>query len=271
MRKKKIRKLIETPIEDVAPVKYKHGMGDMFEQILAEIAEKGVSGNPFYRLWREQREFHIDQNITSDDPRWNFTYREDLKPVHKGVQEDIEFGQILGDEAKHQRKFVSWFIPSPENIQWISQFGKIVEMGAGHGYLAQLLREAGCDVVAFDNCLEGENFGQVQEGTPEILADYGDRVLLLCWPPQSVHKGHEMSLSCLKHYPGKDLIYIGEGGGCRGSGGSGGRGDEFDRKQGSCATPEFFDELEKNWREMSMKSCPRMPNIYDSIWHYQRK
>ena len=233
-------------------IKYKYDTSLMIKMIMEEFEKtKSIDNNPLYKFWKEQSEFHKTQDI--DESQFNSTYREDLKSSEEGIREDILSGNVFGDINRNMRGQISWYIPSPSNLEWLTQFSPIVEMGAGHGYLARLLQNLGCEIISFDHNIQQPSFTRVLQGTPKKLIDYKDSTLLLCWPPQMSHIGKEMSLDCLKIYPGKNLIYIGEG------------------KGGCCATDEFFTELEQNWELIETKSCPRMPNIYDSVLHYRKK
>jgi hypothetical protein len=118
-------------------------------------------------------------------------------------------------------KQYSFAIPSPEALDALEVHAPIVEMGAGSGYWAYLLRSGNVEVSAFDACVQG-NKGYffhktwtdvIRSGTP-VLEDYPDYTLFLCWPPYKT----AMAANCLKHYRGSTVIYIGESeGGCTGT------------------------------------------------------
>jgi hypothetical protein len=62
-----------------------------------------------------------------------------------------------------------------------------VELGAGSGYWARLLRDRGGDIVAIDNWSwnePSEKWSQVDTGDESALARHGDRTLLLVMPPR---------------------------------------------------------------------------------------
>jgi len=64
--------------------------------------------------------------------------------------------------------------------------------GRGTGYWAYLLRNRGVDIAAYDLAppdqgpnayrFEPRTWTEVQTGGVEILDQYADRALLLCWP-----------------------------------------------------------------------------------------
>lgn len=130
----------------------------------------------------------------------------------------------------------SWSIPSPGDMTWMRSFlgGRgVVEAGAGGGYWAWQMRQAGIDAVAYEPVEAADNKFVRREWTA-LLRDghdapkhHPDRALFLCWPsysdPWAAH-----ALAC---YAGDTLIYAGEGeGGC-------------------CADDDFFRLLDAEWEE----------------------
>lgn len=164
-------------------------------------------------------------------------------------------------------KSYSWAIPNENAINTIKKFSPIIEIGAGNGYWAWLLREEGVDIVALDHLPpdRAPNFffnykdiktewkpratwTPVGDGGPRSILQYPGRTLLLCWPPYQT----KMAASCLAHYRGEYIIYVGEGqGGCTGS-------------------KQFHRELEHHWKQIEIIDIPQWPNIYDSLFIWQR-
>lgn len=147
--------------------------------------------------------------------------------------------RYFADRRDLQRTY-AWSIPTPGDIAWIRdlliryELG-IVEIGAGSGYWAWQMRQAGLDVMAYDPHEPGEeNFFAGQEWSTVLRDDasaakhHPDRALFLSWPsysdPWAAH-----ALAC---YRGNLLIYAGEGDG------------------GCCADDEFFRLLEAEWEEI---------------------
>lgn len=133
----------------------------------------------------------------------------------------------------------AWSIPSPGDIAWVAGVldgRSVVEVGAGTGYWAWQLSQAGVDVAAYDPLEPGENhfFQPVEPYVPLLRDDasasakHPDRALFLSWPsyddPWAAH--------ALSVYAGDRLIYAGEGGG------------------GCCADDAFFDLLDAEWTEI---------------------
>jgi hypothetical protein len=110
----------------------------------------------------------------------------------------------------------AWAIPTTESIELLLRHAPLVEMGAGTGYWAWLVRQAGGDILAFDRYPPpdrrnrwhaGERqWTEVQPGGPRRLTRHAGRTLLLCWPPQD----EPMAEQCLQVYQGQIIIYVGE-------------------------------------------------------------
>jgi hypothetical protein len=154
----------------------------------------------------------------------------------------------------------SWSIPSPGDIAWITERlgGRgVVEPGAGLGYWAWQLAQAGVDVAAYDpkdpadnHHTEGEPWFRVLRGDHDAVKHHADRSLLLCWPTYS----DGWAAQALGAYQGDQLFYIGEGpGGC-------------------CADDGFFDLLGKEWEDAG--DCPHhvtYSGIHCYLTEYRRK
>jgi hypothetical protein len=136
----------------------------------------------------------------------------------------------------------SWSIPSPGDIAWITArlAGRsVVEPGAGGGYWAWQLAQAGVDVAAYDpggtaaaRFVTGEPWFPVRPGDDSAVADHPGRALLLCWPSYS----DPWAARALAAYGGGQLFYVGEGDG------------------GCCADDELFGALRGEWEEAG--DCP---------------
>jgi hypothetical protein len=114
----------------------------------------------------------------------------------------------------------SWSICSPGDITWMKDVldGRgVVEAGAGGGYWAWQMEQAGIDVAAYEP-LEVADNGYVRREWTALLRDghdaprhHPDRALFLCWPSYA-DPWAAQALAC---YEGDLLIYAGEGeGGC---------------------------------------------------------
>ncbi len=135
----------------------------------------------------------------------------------------------------------AWAIPSPGDIAWIGGIlaGRgVVEVGAGSGYWAWQLAQAGTDVVAYEpHSLPDNTYFEIAEPYVPLLRDdasaagrHPDRALMLCWPsyqePWAAH--------ALASYRGDLVVYAGENeGGC-------------------CADDAFFQMLDAEWDEIGL-------------------
>jgi hypothetical protein len=120
----------------------------------------------------------------------------------------------------------SWAVPNDAALDAIAEHspGGVVEIGAGGGYWAGLLRDRGIDVVAYDPdpvgdgehpWHDGRRWADVQRGDHTVVAAHPDRTLLLVWPSY----GDPWTDQVLDLYAGDTVVYVGEGaGGCTGTG-----------------------------------------------------
>jgi len=135
----------------------------------------------------------------------------------------------------------SYSIISPGDVTWIKKLVRdatVVELGAGRGYWAWQLRQAGVKVQAYDPGTPGEDneyfktagrFSHVFRRDHTAIDDYPDAVLMMVWPGY----GAEWAADALKRYRGDMLIYAGESmGGC-------------------TADDEFYEVLERDWEWLS--------------------
>lgn len=162
----------------------------------------------------------------------------------------------------------AWAIPDDHALRTIAAHGPLVEMFAGSGYWASLLRRRGVDVVAYD-LAPGQYLGTnltatnihfpVRQGGPEELAGHSDRTLLMVWPPLYGGTEHdedgeqEADIACLDHWHGSTLVYVGESAnGCTGS-------------------RAFHERLEAEFETVETVSIPQWPGLHDYLTVYRRK
>jgi hypothetical protein len=169
----------------------------------------------------------------------NLTDRDDYRTSHR---------------SRYVRE-VSWAIPSEEALRAISALGPIVEIGAGGGYWAQLLRERGVDILAFDQQPDPElnpkylarTWGPVAQAPATIAAEYPERTLLLIWPPQDDPMAHQ----ALQNYRGDRVAYIG---------GS---------YQGLWADDAFHQLLAEEWEYTDRVDLPTWEYLEDRVHIYR--
>jgi hypothetical protein len=150
-------------------------------------------------------------------------------------------------------------IPTEAALATLARFAPIVELGAGTGYWAHLLRRRGVDCVAFDaappdlapnpNRFNAFTWTAVEPGGVEVLREHADRTLLLCWPSYQ----DPFAACALRAYAGSRLAYIGEAAG------------------GHTADDAFFAQLERDWLPLQEVPLPNWPGTTDRLVVFQRR
>ena len=104
----------------------------------------------------------------------------------------------------------AWAVPDNKALEIIKHFAPIIELGAGGGYWAYLLREMGVDIVAVDkyNAKGAKTYTEVIKGEPKILKkkEHEERVRFLSYPDDR----ESMSMECLEYFQGDTIIHVGE-------------------------------------------------------------
>jgi hypothetical protein len=154
--------------------------------------------------------------------------------------------------AEARKKLIwaySWAVPSAEAIQAIARLGPVVELGAGTGYWAWLLEQAGTRVRAIDSePTAPPHWHPVEEGGVESLADATEPTLLLCWPTLDSAFASE----ALRKFRGSRVAYVGEW-------------------MGRTASREFHVELERRWTRESEVAIPVWPGFTDRLHVFRRE
>jgi hypothetical protein len=178
--------------------------------------------------------------------------------INQYVNDDLQYPRTIDYQWKFQNMF-SYAIPSYNSILKIKDFVKdnqILEVGAGNGLWAGLLKKAGCNIIATDNFsthgtglikyIDVENLSHI-----EAINTYKDyHVLFLCWPPQI----DSMSDEAIQLFKGDKLVYIG------GYGNTGLTGSSL-----------FHDILKNQWDLVEKVTIPRWKNVEDELYLYKRK
>ena len=143
-----------------------------------------------------------------------------LERTDAQIREDVDV-MVEAIRARHELVTShSWAVPTDEALEAIARHSPngVVEIGAGTGYWAGLLRARGVDVVAYDiepheNFQAKAEWSEVLVGNHLNVLKHPERSLMLCWPPYDT----DMAAMALRRYKGNVVIYIGEsGGGCTG-------------------------------------------------------
>lgn len=194
-----------------------------------------------------------------------------LEELHRDATEpENEYLQIFKINERYDRfhnnrdfyrREFSFAIPNREAINEIVKYSPLIEIGAGSGYWAYLIRKNGGKIVAFDNEERNRdwiehrksifftgNWFDVKFGDENKIKKYPNHTLFLCW----VELGGDYGLKALKLYKGKHLIYIGEF-----------EGD-------CCATDKFFKYLNKHFKEIKEIDIPKWNGLHDWFVIYER-
>ncbi len=154
----------------------------------------------------------------------------------------------------------AWAIPNQRALAVIASLGPIVEIGAGGGYWARMLRDLGVDVAAYDPVAPDPDrrmlswawtaWTDVDPGGPEKAGEHPDRTLMLCWPDGFANT---MASEALDAYRGACLIYIGEESG------------------GNTADDAFFAALDRDWQLAHRVPIPQWYGMHDDLTVWTRR
>jgi hypothetical protein len=143
----------------------------------------------------------------------------------------------------------AWAVPTEAAIDCIRRHADaVIEIGAGNGYWAWLLREAGVDVAAFDAAPPAFTWTRVEVGDERQAAAAEGRALLLCWPPWAA----PMAAAALAAFRGDVVIYIGEW-------------------MGGSAEPGFFAALAAGFEAIDAVDIPRWHARSDRLTVFRRR
>lgn len=200
-------------------------------------------------------------------------YLKEYQEVHATVLEDYDKWTSSYRARETLTKKYAWAIPTDEALDCLAKYAPLVEIGAGTGYWAHLLRQRGVRITAYDQFPpdghdwepEGANdeyrirknwyhrghetHTEVLSGTQHVLKRYNpDWNLFLCWPPMT-----NMAIKALKLHKGKYLCYIGEG------------------DYGCNANNAFFDYLGENYEQVEGVQIPQWEGLHDYLDIYKKK
>ena len=143
----------------------------------------------------------------------------------------------------------AWSVPNDAAIDAIARHAdRVLEVGAGSGYWAWLLEQAGVDVLAVDASPPARTWHPVRPGSEAVAAAHPERALFLSWPPYGV----PMALNALTAYRGELVIYAGEW-------------------LGGCAEPGFFAALATGFELVESVELPQWYMRDDRLSIHRRR
>jgi hypothetical protein len=169
--------------------------------------------------------------------------------------------EVLRDLRDMLVEQYAWAVPNTQALYAIADYGPLVEVGAGTGYWAYLLRLMGVDIVAYDlkpradgetSLADGEpvSFTEVLPGTEEdAVRAHPQRTLLLCWPPAD----DPMALRALRLTAAEHVIYIGW------------------KDDAVTGCPDFHRRLRERWELLRTVEIPQWPEMCDRLFIYRRR
>jgi hypothetical protein len=163
----------------------------------------------------------------------------------------------------YQDKY-SYAIPNEEALSTLSEFAPLVEVGAGTGYWAWLLRQRGTDIICYDSSPpspdSGQNqfhprarcWSQVLEGDETVVDRHPERTLFLCWPPLR----DSMAYRALARYRGNIFVGVFEA-------------PQANGINGSTADDQFMNLLKQSWSLIRRVDLPHWELCWDALFVFQ--
>ena len=143
----------------------------------------------------------------------------------------------------------AWAVPTEAAIETMRRYaGAVVEIGAGSGYWAWLLRQAGMNVAAYDSDPPRFTWSRVDRGGDAAVRDHPDKTLFLCWPPWA----STMGTNALEGYCGEYVFYVGEW-------------------MGGSAEPRFFALLTAQFEAIDGAAIPQWHSRDDRLFVFRRR
>lgn len=115
----------------------------------------------------------------------------------------------------------AWLTPTRELLLRLGAMGPLVEICAGNGYWARLLRDLGADVIAIDSggwdVEPVAYWSEVTRGDETLLREHADRVLLMVMPPRpgagpiiDAFPGTQMVVVTSFNFPNRKMVFDSE-------------------------------------------------------------
>lgn len=225
------------------------------EKVASQLAAALTTENPLLDVWRtlwpDEPLHWLDRRWTIDDERLRDAYT---------LVGRTPSGYLSHHDVRDAATMVwSFAIPTADALDVIASAAPVVEVGAGTGYWARLLRDRGVDVVAYDDFGESyhkwfpgmDPWTEVERADAAIAAArHPDRTLLMVWPPMT-----DMAARAFTAYAkagGKRMVYVGE------------------ERSGCTASSDFWHALATSgWHETARVDLPQWPGIHDYLTAYE--
>lgn len=165
--------------------------------------------------------------------------------------------------ARRLVRAFSWAVPTPEAIRVLVECGPVLEVGAGNGYWAWCVQQAGGDIVPTDShpgksniWVENHAWTAVHRMTAlDAVKEHDHATLFACWAPPDRGE-YTYFREAAKAFRGKRIILVGE------------RASE---PAGAECTGAFDTQ---RWRLVSSLTLPSLPfGAYDNelaVWERKR-
>lgn len=198
---------------------------------------------------------------SSFDSRLEARWRERLRGLPAGDPLRVALRRTKLARRRLRRRY-AYAIPTPEALEALLGLGRpVIEIGAGKGYWAALLRERGLDVVASDRLPAASN-PWVTGSAPfledlvtgaslaDLLGGRSGHVLMLQWVVGGERGSY--ALEALRHFEGRDLVVVGS-------------------EDPTVCGGRAFQEGTRAWGRLQTRlPLPRFPGILDGLYHYRR-
>lgn len=170
--------------------------------------------------------------------------------------DEIKASRGTANRLELARKY-AWAIPNTDVIKAMVKFSpSYVEIGAGTGYWARLLAEAGATVRAYDNNSWGMSKGvlwyPVERGSSKSAAKHPESALLLIWPPYKKRMGVDAVAAYLRA-GGEKVVYVGE--------------DRY----GCTGDQAMHDLLDAEFERTDYKLIPTWEGVHDFAQFFVRR
>lgn len=154
----------------------------------------------------------------------------------------------------------SWAVPTEAALGLIGDHAPVLEVGAGTGYWAALLRDRGIDVHPTDAeppGTGGNNYHRAGRAWMDVnradavaaVRASSRRSLLICWPPPD---DDSAGYAAVRAFTGDTVLHVGGG------------------ADGPTGTARLHRELDLNWRVTDELALPSWPGIPDRLTVWRR-